>query len=233
MTQPLFHESASHLLQAPVRLSAADYCYTEGLPELTEGHYVAVNAERARAIASAYDALPALDTSPEVHACYSALANEVIAQYEWAIGSLGIHFQPWQQEGQPYANSAEMHHDVWSHNHLWFFTGGNDIHQYLAPVVYDGLTVNDLFRAVHDLYGHAAEGFQFGPRGEENAWIHHSMMFSAKAQRALTTETRGQNSWVNFGPFSHLPVIARPYAQQKGALLPLWACDWKIALAGK
>jgi hypothetical protein len=54
--------------------------------------------------------------------------------------------------------------------------------------------------------------------------VEHSKLFSPLARAALTTETRGQNSFVNCGPFSHLPVTERPYAEQKGALLDedLW-----------
>jgi hypothetical protein len=59
---------------------------------------------------------------------------------------------------------------------------------------------NDLFRAVHDYFGQAVEGNQFGPAGEERAWLKHVSMFSPLAVKAMTSETRGQNSWVNFGP---------------------------------
>jgi hypothetical protein len=62
------------------------------------------------------------------------------------------------------------------------------------------LLLNDLFRFVHDAFGHGKLGNSFGPVGEENAWYVHSQMFSPDARRAMTSETRGQNSWVNFGP---------------------------------
>jgi hypothetical protein len=78
-----------------------------------------------------------------------------------------------------------------------------------------------MFRGVHDFFGHAMHGYAFGPRGEENAWIEHSKMFSPLARWALTTETRAQNSWVNFGPYSDLPVDKRPYAEQKVGILPV------------
>jgi len=53
-------------------------------------------------------------------------------------------------------------------------------------------------------------------------------MFSADAQKALTTETRGQNCRVNFGQHNYdstdhhtnRPLAKRPYAIQKAALLP-------------
>jgi hypothetical protein len=70
---------------------------------------------------------------------------------------------------------------------------------------------NDMFRTVHDFFGHAASGRGFGKDGEEAAWVAHSVMFSPEARRAMTTETRGQNSYYNkFGEF----------APQKAGLLP-------------
>jgi hypothetical protein len=60
------------------------------------------------------------------------------------------------------------------------------------------LLANDLFRFVHDFFGHSELGNSFGPKGEENAWNVHARMYSPLARRAMTTETRGQNSFVNF-----------------------------------
>ena len=74
---------------------------------------------------------------------------------------------------------------------------------YSMPMVY-----NDLLRVVHDYIAHAASGATFGARGEERAWAAHvSSIINDKRInegdkldiiRALTTETRGQNTWVNF-----------------------------------
>src|SRR6476659_2128677 len=91
-----------------------------------------------------------------------------------------------------------------------------------------GYSINDKFRAVHDYFGHCAAGYGFGPRGEENAWNAHSQMFSPDARRAMTTETRGQNSYVNFGRHNYgddgrylnIRPAERPYACQKAALFP-------------
>ena len=96
------------------------------------------------------------------------------------------------------------------------------------------LLVNDLFRAVHDYYGHTELGNGFGVIGEEMAWQNHSRMFSPNARRAMTTETRGQNSWVNFnknlrnpdgtmpkkGDNNYVSPKERPFADQKIGLLP-------------
>jgi hypothetical protein len=82
------------------------------------------------------------------------------------------------------------------------------------------LSVNDnnMFRAVHDFFGHAGSGRGFLADGEEAAWISHSEMFSPLARKAMTTETRGQNSWVN--KYGKSPDGTQRFAEQKAFLLP-------------
>jgi len=88
------------------------------------------------------------------------------------------------------------------------------------------VTYNDLFRGVHDAFGHAKEGVGFRWDGEENAWRQHSAMYSPAARPAMTSETRGQNSWVNFGPYGQQNQTANQentvYADQKAGLMPDW-----------
>ena len=105
----------------------------------------------------------------------------------------------------------------------------------------DGLPLcfNDCFRVVHDVFGHALERANFHPSGEEHAWRSHLRMYSKLAAAAMTTETRAQNCWVNFGPHMRsrvtgellqvgdegwLPIPDRPYAAQKMLLLPEEFC---------
>ena len=67
---------------------------------------------------------------------------------------------------------------------------------------------NDVLRVVHDFYAHATTDAQFGPRGEEKAWMAHVATILSEnkissrdkllAIWALTSETRGQNTSVNF-----------------------------------
>lgn len=140
-----------------------------------------------------------------------------------------------------------MTEDVRENRHLYFLAthsrwGEADTHHadhpMLTPtgVVVDGveLLANDLFRVVHDVFGHAKEGHQFGPVGEERAWLEHYRMFSPLALPALTAETRGQTSWMYFGEHVRdasgsviargepgwLPVPDRPFAEQKAGVLP-------------
>ena len=220
-----------------VKEGIRQYNSRNGIAPAIEGYYAPMNEQRARDIAAAFEALPVFDKTPKTLEAYAKLEEEIQQQWDYAINEMGVTFEPWVQEGQPYANSREMVRDVRDNKHLWFFTGGEP-HPLLNKPDQDGLTGNDKFRAIHDLFGHASEDFQFGARGEENAWIKHSQMFSPLAQKALTTETRGQNSWVNFGPQNYnsdgskknIPAADRPFAPQKVALLPEAFADWKIAL---
>jgi hypothetical protein len=51
-------------------------------------------------------------------------------------------------------------------------------------------------------------------------------MYSPEALPAVTSETRGQNSWVNYGPFGETNRKASPletiYADQKTGIMPNW-----------
>lgn len=206
---------------------ATQYNEANGRPPVQHG-YATVDEERARAIGRAYEALPETDLdNPAVRSAYADFAREVRAQWDHLVAA-GVKFEPWTKPGQPYANSAEMTADVRDNHHMWFFQGG-DPHPLLNEVdPKTGFNVNDMFRAVHDYFGHAAGGYGFGPRGEENAWLSHAQMFTPNARRAMTTETRGQNSWVNFGEhnynpdgtYKNIPVVDRPFAVQKAAILP-------------
>ncbi len=88
----------------------------------------------------------------------------------------------------PYPDVESMVDDVRQRRlKVWASAATGNPHPYLS----DG--ENDMFRAVHDVFGHAASGRGFDPHGEEAAWLKHSTMYSPLARRALTTETRGQN----------------------------------------
>lgn len=191
---------------------------------------------RAKAIADAYEAMQHNPSDPRVAASYGALKHDINDQWNYATRNLGVTFEPWTKEGQPYNNSAEMTKDVQDNHHLYFFQGGEvpSDHPMAEINPETGYSYNDMLRGVHDLFGHAMESYQFGPRGEENAWNAHSQMFSPEALPALTSETKGQNSWVNYGPQmrdaagnllkpgdpGYLPPQQRAYAENKAGILP-------------
>lgn len=176
-----------------------------GVGKATKIDYRKVVADRERAsrIADAYDELPVDD--PAAHEAYDKLIEEIDMQYDFLVNEVGIDIE--FVDDDPYQSSAEMMDDVENNNRLRVLkTSSTEPHPYLSN------EQNDKFRAVHDYFGHAATGRGFAQDGEEAAWVSHSLMFSEKARQALTTETRGQNSWYN--------TRKQGFAVQKVALLP-------------
>jgi len=129
---------------------------------------------------------------------YRQLAKETDAQFQ----ALPYNFSYHRAGEGNYNSSKEMAADVHGNRHLYVFQGG-DPHDFLNRIdPASGLNENEKFRAVHDLLGHAIYGNQFGPKGEETAWAIHSQMYSPLARLAMTAETRGQNSMVNYSPLN-------------------------------
>lgn len=131
---------------------------------------------------------------------YTQLAHETKKQFDTLPVRMSFHRNG---EGN-YGSSQDMLNDVAKNRHLYVYQGG-DPHEFLHEVdPRTGLNTNEMFRAVHDFYGHAVHGASFGPHGEEKAWAAHSAMFTPLAHAALTSETRGQNSMVNYSPLNAL-----------------------------
>ena len=167
---------------------------------------------RAKRISDAFDAMKHDPNNPEVKAAYEALAKETLDQYnEFAKAEYKVEIN----NNEPYNNSQEMIDDLRNNKRMKIFSTESgfgdskitDKQRAENPLLRDSgikdingkpLLINDVFRAIHDFYGHAELGNSFGPKGEENAWNVHARMFSPEARKAMTTETRGQNSFVNF-----------------------------------
>jgi hypothetical protein len=131
-----------------------------------------------------------------LEASYLQLAKETKDQFYSLPVSLSYHRAG---EGN-YTSSKEMLKDVYGNKHLYVYQGG-DPHDFLNAIDPNTkLNTNEMFRAVHDFYGHAVDGNQFGAKGEEIAFGAHSQMFSPLARIAMASETRGQNSFVNYTP---------------------------------
>lgn len=225
-------------------------CTSEERADYSAAYLHRTDVKWAKAVADAFENAPHAPCDPAVSRAYYALCDETRAQWELLLVS-GFILEPWLKEGQPYACSEEMRRDVLRNRHLHFFVtahghgeSSDGLDQRNNPLLQDSgivihdvkLVFNDLFRAVHDIFGHAIGGFSFGPIGEENAFRCHRRMFSRVALPALVTETRGQNSWFNFGrhlrrpsgamrrkgDIGYLDAADRPYAQQKATFLPNW-----------
>lgn len=206
-----------------------------------------VDETYAKKVADYFDAAQHSPQDPEVQGAYKALRDETMAQWD-AMQKAGVKAEPWTKEGQPYKNSREMRADVRDNKHLWYFPtdagyGKGEVpdantHPMLEKIGTDSrgrpLLVNDVFRAVHDYFGHTKEGYEFGPRGELNAYLAHKSMYSPEAAGALASETLAQNSWVNFGKHlrdekgnipqkgekGYLSQTEKPYADQKAMVVP-------------
>lgn len=217
---------------------------SSGLPYNPPTKYAKVDPGRSKRIAAAYDAMTDNPDDPLTKASYSALAKETMAQYQ-AAKAAGFKAEFWHPSKQedPYKASPRLAvEDVRNNHHMWVYPtyagyGSGEItdedvkknpmlqgtgeHWNGIPV-----TVNDVFRAIHDYYGHAKEGVGFRADGEENAWRAHASMFSPLARMAMTSETRGQNSWLNYGPHGEANRGARTedtiFAPQKVGIMPDW-----------
>lgn len=186
------------------RDGAKEYAFKAGITQDDSIDYQKTVANRARAgrIADAYDELPTVQE--EAFPAYQALATEVEAQFEYMTKTMGIKVE--FVDADPYKTSREMFADASQGVLKVLRTASTGSHPFFSD------EQNDKFRAVHDFFGHAATGRGFGQDGEESAWVHHSQMFTETARGALTTETRGQNSWYN--------TRGQGFAEQKVALLP-------------
>lgn len=157
----------------------------------------------------AYEAAPNLDATAQ--RSYGAFRSDLSDQYNHLTGhgpaGLGVKVEVTPHD--PYADPNEMRNDLAQNRRIKVFsTAATGSH----PVLSD--EENDRFRAVHDAYGHAAIGSSFSRHGEEQAYEHHSQMFSPEALPALRSEARGQNSsmvYLHGGQFS---------AEQRAVALP-------------
>lgn len=177
------------------------------------GHPVVkkLDSNFSREMATEYEKIPATTNSPEVVRAYEALERETLEQYDYIVAQ-GVTVERWQGKGEPYANSTEMLNDLRKNNHLYFLPNseafgseGVDVEGRLGlkpttRTLDDGykMTLSEVFRVVHDYFGHGLLGNQFGAIGEENATLQHLDLYSSEALPAVIFQTRGQNSWVNF-----------------------------------
>ena len=165
----------------------------------------------SKMIADAYQFIKNEPTKQEVKVAYDAMMDETKDQYNFIV-SKGLKVIRHQEAGEPYSNSKEMLQDIRENNTLRFLPnevafGQGDVDvsdniglQPSGVKLEDGyeLTNSEMFRVVHDYFGHGILGNQFGAIGEENATLQHLDLYSDTAAPAVIFQTRGQNSWVNF-----------------------------------
>jgi len=217
---------------------AKQYMADKGITYSPQKPYAEVDVKRAEKIAKEYAAMKHDPNDPKTKKAYKALAKETQDQYEQLLKA-GYKFD-FIRGADPYGNPRNAINDLVMNKRMSVFPTESGFGSSAADISGNPLlarsdlriandpntTYNDLFRAVHDVFGHAKYGVGFRARGEENAFQSHARMYSPEALPAAASETRGQNSWVNYGPFGERNRIASPadtiYADQKTGLMPAY-----------
>jgi hypothetical protein len=225
-----------------VQQVAIDFAKTNGLAEPNFNAIAYFNPEVGVQAADVYQGLPDFDDNAVP--LYNKFIKETNLQYD-ALNSAGLQFE--LVDTDPYTPNAAGHQQmindmqngrlkVLATSAAGEIPPGSPMAQQSGYVDVNGRQMlnNDVFRAVHDTFGHGMRGNTFGPIGEYNAWLAHKEMYSPTAQRVMTTETLGQNTWVNFGPHmrtedgvligkgdsGYIGPADRPFAPQKVAVMP-------------
>ena len=196
-----------------VRL-ARGYKTATGLATGDGRFVIKLNLNKSFKIGREYDILKHDPYNPKVRAAYKAFGDETLVQMQHIIDA-GYIPEMHGLNSEPYSRSADAIADIRNNKRLKVLStdkaygtstvSAKDITEnpLLAMSKFKDsngvpMRVLDVFRFVHDFFGHSERGNGFGQLGEENAWDVHARMYSPQARRAMTTSTRGQNSWVNF-----------------------------------
>lgn len=217
----------------PITDAAAQLGVTRSVPVLIDN----ASANRFCSTTSSwYDNCPLWPDDDMTLRRYKAFNEEILGQFRILL-DCGLQVRPWLNAGQPYANSDALRRGVARTNCLFVYLTSEghgspedvgkivSTHPMLikSPIRLDGVpfTYNDLFRAVHDAFGHILFANSFGVVGELRAALCHSRAFSNMAIPVLLAETVGQISWYYFEPTGYRRVSAdRRYPPQKPAALP-------------
>jgi len=226
---------------------ARAYAKRQGIKYKPQGRYVEVDEVFATRVADAFKAMKHNPQDPEVFGAYSDMIRQTSSQYE-ALIDAGYTFSFMDPDADPYeGNPVNAMRDLHANKRMAIYPtkAGFGMDEtlptpkenplmwetdYLIPDA-DGvmtpMLANDVFRAVHDVFGHGLEGAGFRAQGEENAFQAHIKLYTGRAVGAVASETRGQNSWLNYGPYGEQNRTASVYetvfADQKIGLMPEWA----------
>tara|TARA_R110000772_G_scaffold24711_2_gene64929 strand:- start:667 stop:5916 length:5250 start_codon:yes stop_codon:yes gene_type:complete len=240
---------------AGINAAAERYARENGIDLTRQSRYVEVDEKFAGRLARAFESMADDPSNPTVQKAYKDLVDQTRKQYDALIED-GYEFTFYDSKTDPYnGNPYNAMRDLRNNKRMasyGTYDGYGTLDDFKADLkdpnrillqdsglrwkdqngVEQIVTNNDLFRAVHDAFGHSMEGAGFRARGEENAFQAHAKLFKGPALRALATETRGQNSWLNYGPYGAKNRTAKigetVFADQKMGLMPTWASKERV-----
>lgn len=208
--------------------------YREGLglvsPQISDWRAIENPTEREKAIGAAFAAAKSDPNDPLVKQAYADLVSQTGEQWHLltdpkADGGFGVHVDfvspeqikagystglPDKEGLNPYPTAQAQRDDLVNNGHLAIASIA-DYPEAAHPLLDSSRGGEyDMFRAVHDSFGHAAIGADFTRHGEYEAWTHHASMFYGAARQAASTELTGENSFL---------VTTHTPADHKAALL--------------
>lgn len=136
-------------------------------------------------VANEYESLKHRQPTPEEVAAWHQLAAENTAHANYIRQHLNVNVT---DNPEPYATPDDMINDIKNNRNFVVSQAFSD-HPVWTP------KQNVDFRTVHDVFGHAATGGDFGWEGENHACSTHHALLSPAAAKALTTECLGQTGW--------------------------------------
>jgi hypothetical protein len=231
------------------------YAESRGIAVRKQAAYVGADVERGRRIAEEYAKMPHDPQNPRVQEAYADLIRQSGDQYKALVedGYKAWFIDPANDpyEGKPWRAMRDLRENesmgVFP-TEAGFGSGDTELNVADNPLLGDSglkwpygspdgplkrVLWNDVFRYIHDAFGHGIEGAGFRADGEENAWQAHVRLFDGPAVGAMTSETRGQNSWLNFGPHAEKNKTASVeetiFADQKTGLMPEWTWNEGVA----
>jgi hypothetical protein len=183
---------------APARRAAEQYMRKAGRSYHPPTRYAKLDRERATRIAQAFEDMQHEPSAAEVKAAYDAMIAETLAQWQ-TIKATGLKVE-FITGDDPYGNPRHAILDVVNNNHLWVyptdagFGGTESAHVDISGNPLLALTdetidgqrarANDIFRIVHDYFGHIKEGRGIPRRRRrERMAVARRDVFAARAPR--------------------------------------------------
>lgn len=184
------------------------YKEEKGLTDSPE--YTVINETLFQELSKYHEEVTDDRQNKEMKESYRAFLDETLEQYKM-LKEAGYDLRPFLGEGEPYGVASDkVRQDLLENKRLYYLmsrtaTGeGNETEsaENYMPFEDTGITIdgqkvlfNDLFRVVHDVFGHGMVRNTFSAQGEFNAYQTHKTMYSEKAQKALFLETVVYNAY--------------------------------------